>query len=78
MLKVRVVLLLPDSGSITLEAGYPPEDTLDEADHLRQVLSGAEGRPGARRNRLGPGDFARLRGGPRWHDRSLAGGAMRF
>ena len=32
MLKVRVVLLLPENGSITLAAGYPPEDTLDEAD----------------------------------------------
>ena len=32
MLKVRVVMLLPDNGSIALKAGYPPEDTLDEAD----------------------------------------------
>jgi two-component system sensor histidine kinase KdpD len=32
MLKVRVVLLLPENGSITVKAGYPPEDTLDEAD----------------------------------------------
>jgi two-component system sensor histidine kinase KdpD len=32
MLKVRVVLLLPENGSIALKAGYPPEDTLDEAD----------------------------------------------
>ena len=32
MLKVRVVLLLPENGSITLKAGYPPEDTLEEAD----------------------------------------------
>jgi len=32
MLKVRVVLLLPESGSISLKAGYPPEDTLEEAD----------------------------------------------
>ena len=32
MLKVRVVLLLPDNGSIELKAGYPPEDMLEEAD----------------------------------------------
>jgi len=32
MLKVRVVLLLPDNGSIALRAGYPPEDSLDEGD----------------------------------------------
>jgi two-component system sensor histidine kinase KdpD len=32
MLKVRVVLLLPDNGSIAVKGGYPPEDALDEAD----------------------------------------------
>src|SRR5262252_7249543 len=32
MLKVRVVLLLPEDGSIAVKAGYPPEDTLDDAD----------------------------------------------
>jgi two-component system sensor histidine kinase KdpD len=32
MLRVRVVMLLPDNGSIALKAGYPPEDTLEEAD----------------------------------------------
>ena len=32
MLKVRVVLLLPERGSIVVKAGYPPEDILDEAD----------------------------------------------
>jgi two-component system, OmpR family, sensor histidine kinase KdpD len=32
MLKVRVVLLLPESDTIIVKAGYPPEDTLDEAD----------------------------------------------
>ena len=32
MLKVRVVLLLPEAGTITVKAGYPPEDILDEAD----------------------------------------------
>ena len=32
MLKVRVVLLLPENGSIAVKTGYPPEDILDEAD----------------------------------------------
>ncbi len=32
MLKVRVVLLLPENGSISVRAGFPPEDMLDEAD----------------------------------------------
>jgi two-component system, OmpR family, sensor histidine kinase KdpD len=32
MLRVRVVLLLPENGVITVKAGYPPEDSLDEAD----------------------------------------------
>jgi two-component system, OmpR family, sensor histidine kinase KdpD len=32
MLRVRVVLLLPEDGVITVKAGYPPEDHLDSAD----------------------------------------------
>jgi two-component system sensor histidine kinase KdpD len=32
MLKVRVVLLLPDGNTISVRAGFPPEDLLDEAD----------------------------------------------
>ena len=32
VLKVRVVLLLPENGTIAVRAGYPPEDTLDDAD----------------------------------------------
>ena len=32
MLKVRVVLLLPEEERIVVRAGFPPEDTLDEAD----------------------------------------------
>ena len=36
--------------------------------HLRQVLPRAEGRPGARRHRAGPGHLARLRRGPARHD----------
>ena len=33
MLKVRVVLLLPEDGKIAVKAGYPPEDILDDG-HL--------------------------------------------
>ncbi len=32
MLRVRVVILLPEDGSVAVKAGYPPEDILDEAD----------------------------------------------
>ncbi len=32
MLKVRVVLLLPEGESVAVRAGFPPEDMLDEAD----------------------------------------------
>ena len=32
MLQVRVVMLLPEDGTIALKAGYPPEDTLDGGD----------------------------------------------
>ena len=58
MLKVRVVLLLPENGSIVVRAGYPPEDTLDEADlaaarwaweHNRSAGRGSDALPGAKR-----------------------------
>ncbi len=58
MLKVRVVLLLPDAGSIVVKAGYPPEDTLDEADlaaarwawdNNRAAGRGSDTLPGAKR-----------------------------
>ena len=32
MLKVRVVILLPEDDSVAVRAGFPPEDTLDAAD----------------------------------------------
>jgi two-component system sensor histidine kinase KdpD len=32
MLKVRVVILLPENGTVAVRAGFPPEDTLDAAD----------------------------------------------
>ena len=58
MLKVRVVLLLPENGSIAVKAGYPPEDILDEADiaaakwawqNNRPAGRGSDTLPGARR-----------------------------
>ncbi len=58
MLKVNVVLLLPDNGSIAVKAGYPPEDMLDQADlaaarwaweNNRPAGRGAETLPGAKR-----------------------------
>ena len=58
MLKVRVVLLLPENGSIAVRAGYPPEDLLDDADlaaarwaweHNRAAGRGSDTLPGAKR-----------------------------
>src|ERR1700733_13404985 len=58
MLKVRVVLLLPTNGSISVKAGYPPEDTLDDADlaaakwawqNDRAAGRGSDTLPGAKR-----------------------------
>jgi len=58
MLKVRVVLLLPEDGVLTVKAGYPPEDQLDKADfaaanwawgHDRPAGRGSDTLPGAKR-----------------------------
>lgn len=58
MLNVRTVLLLPENDSVTVHAGYPPEDRLDEADlaaaswafeNDRPAGRGADTLPGARR-----------------------------
>jgi two-component system sensor histidine kinase KdpD len=58
MLKVRVVLLLPEDGVITVKAGYPPEDQLDKADlaaanwawdNDRSAGRGSDTLPGAKR-----------------------------
>ncbi|AWN54591.1 sensor histidine kinase KdpD [Methylobacterium sp. 17Sr1-1] len=63
MLRLRVVLLLPqmdgaNAGTVTVMAGYPPEDFLDEADlaaarwtfdHGRPAGRGADTLPGAKR-----------------------------
>ncbi len=58
MLKLRVVLLLPENGGIAVKAGYPPDDTFDEADvaaarwaweNDRAAGRGADTLPGAKR-----------------------------
>jgi two-component system sensor histidine kinase KdpD len=58
MLKVRVMLLLPEGGTIAVKAGYPPEDILDEADlaaakwafeNDRSAGRGSDTLPGAKR-----------------------------
>ncbi|NTE83456.1 sensor histidine kinase KdpD [Agrobacterium tumefaciens] len=58
MLKVRIVLLLPENNTITVKAGYPPDDTLVDADiaaaqwaweHNKAAGRGADTLPGAKR-----------------------------
>ncbi|MCD2180481.1 sensor histidine kinase [Rhizobium sp. GN54] len=58
MLKVRVVILLPEDGTIAVKAGYPPDDSLVDADiaaakwaweHNRPAGRAADTLPGARR-----------------------------
>ena len=51
MLKVRVVLLLPEDGIDAVKAGYPPEDKLDEADLAAAKWAWQQRSPG--RARLG-------------------------
>jgi two-component system sensor histidine kinase KdpD len=58
MLKVRVVILLPEGDGIAVRAGYPPDDTLVDADiaaarwaweHNRPAGRAADTLPGAKR-----------------------------
>ncbi|XOK13849.1 DUF4118 domain-containing protein [Agrobacterium tumefaciens] len=58
MLKVRIVLLLPENNTIAVKAGYPPDDTLVDADiaaaqwaweHNKAAGRGADTLPGAKR-----------------------------
>ena len=58
MLKVRVVMLLPGENGLAVQAGFPPDDFLDEADlgaakwaweHNRPAGRGADTLPGAKR-----------------------------
>ncbi len=55
MLKVRVVLLLPENGSIAVKAGYPPEDILDEADIAAAKWAWQNNRPAGRGSDTLPG-----------------------
>src|SRR5215475_8258451 len=55
MLQVRVVLLLPDHGSIALRAGYPPEDRLEEADLAAAKWAWEKNRPAGRDSDALPG-----------------------
>src|SRR5580693_4138904 len=55
MLQVRVVLLLPENGSITVKTGYPPEDTLDDADVAAAKWSFENDRPAGRGSDTLPG-----------------------
>ena len=48
MLKVRVVLLLPENGSIAVKAGYPPEDALDSSDLAAATWAWLNDRPAGR------------------------------
>ncbi|MFV0295695.1 MAG: DUF4118 domain-containing protein, partial [Hyphomicrobiaceae bacterium] len=58
MLKLRVVILLPENGTVAVRAGVPPDDTLVDADiaaarwaweHNRPAGRGADTLPGAKR-----------------------------
>ncbi|WP_398475932.1 DUF4118 domain-containing protein [Tardiphaga sp.] len=55
MLRVRVVLLLPDAGVITVKAGYPPEDQLDQADLAAANWAWSNDRPAGRGSDTLPG-----------------------
>jgi two-component system sensor histidine kinase KdpD len=55
MLKVRVVLLLPENGSIAVKAGYPPEDILDSADLAAATWAWDNNRPAGRGSDTLPG-----------------------
>ena len=55
MLKVHVVLLLPDNGSVVVKAGYPPEDTLDAADLAAAKWAWESDKPAGRGSDTLPG-----------------------
>src|SRR5258708_14954522 len=56
MLKVRVVLLLPEDGALAVRTGYPPEDQLDKADLAAANWAWSNDRPAGRGSddRTGP------------------------
>jgi two-component system sensor histidine kinase KdpD len=55
MLKVRVVLLLPEEGALTVKSGYPPEDQLDQADLAAASWAWNNDRPAGRGSDTLPG-----------------------
>ncbi|MGY3616988.1 DUF4118 domain-containing protein [Bradyrhizobium sp. USDA 10063] len=55
MLKVRVVLLLPEEGLLEVKAGYPPEDQLDDADLAAANWAWSNDRPAGRGSDTLPG-----------------------
>ncbi|MHC2594097.1 K+-sensing histidine kinase KdpD [Bradyrhizobium ottawaense] len=55
MLKVRVVLLLPEAGLLTVKSGYPPEDELDQADLAAANWAWSNDRPAGRGSDTLPG-----------------------
>jgi two-component system sensor histidine kinase KdpD len=55
MLKVRVVLLLPEEGVLIVKSGYPPEDQLDQADLAAANWAWGNDRPAGRGSDTLPG-----------------------
>jgi two-component system sensor histidine kinase KdpD len=55
MLKVRVVILLPEDGLLTVKSGYPPEDELDQADLAAANWTWSNDRPAGRGSDTLPG-----------------------
>src|SRR5438105_512482 len=55
MLRVRVVLLLPEEAVLTVKAGYPPEDQLDKADLAAANWAWDNDRPAGRGSETLPG-----------------------
>ncbi|WOH52987.1 sensor histidine kinase KdpD [Bradyrhizobium sp. sBnM-33] len=55
LLKVRVVLLLPEAGVLTVKSGYPPEDQLDQADLAAANWAWSNDRPAGRGSDTLPG-----------------------
>ncbi len=55
MLKVRVVLILPEEGALVVKAGYPPEDQLDQADLAAANWAWGNDRPAGRGSDTLPG-----------------------
>jgi len=55
MLKLRVVILMPDGVDLTVKAGYPPEDQLDDSDIAAAKWSWANNHPAGRGSDTLPG-----------------------